>query len=160
MPTIPQTEPVLKSYFETGDKPTEDQFVEFVGTMFHNDQVTQGQAAAAEATADAALAAATTAALLKATFVAIGTNYTINAQKNVASVQFVATNSRLRINFTTPFADANYIISVTSNETTDTQLTISNQTTGYFELFFGSYLVGSVTHYRFPGLLFVVIHKV
>lgn len=51
MPTIPQTQTVLQSYFQTGDVPTQNQFLEFIGTMFYlyNATLSAANAAAADA---------------------------------------------------------------------------------------------------------------
>ncbi len=49
---IPQSEATLLSYFETGDKPTQAQFEEFIRTMFYLYNAMLAAAAAAQAAAE------------------------------------------------------------------------------------------------------------
>jgi hypothetical protein len=118
--TVPQTQTILESYFQTGDMPTQDQFQEFIDTMFYlYEQMTEAAAdaataaAAATATANAALALAP-AVLLQGTITISGgavTGFTLVSQLNVAG--FAAENSGggtgiIDVTFTTPFANADY----------------------------------------------------
>lgn len=113
--TIPQTETILKSYFETGDKPVQQEFEELIGTMFYYDALALNAADAASDLATEAIALAPVC-LLKYTV----SGGTINAQRNVASVALISSGGfdAWRITWTNPFADANYIVQITWTDAT------------------------------------------
>ncbi len=114
---IPQTETILRSYFENGDQPTEEEFWELIGTMFYYDSLALNAAQAAEDAAAEAISLAPVC-LLKWTT----TGSTINAQRNVASVAKISSGGfdAWRVTWTNPFADEHYIISITWTDSTDT----------------------------------------
>ena len=157
MPTVPQSENTLKSYFETGDKPTGDQFFELVGTMFHNDIVTQGIANAAEIDAAAAIAVAAQV-LLKATRSAeTPYTYAVNGQKGVASVT-VPTAYQVRITFATPFANANYVAILSKTDSNSPIVVhVINQTTTFIQYGFSSQTGAQVPAYNYPPQIFLVV---
>jgi|GEM_PF-5949554 hypothetical protein len=108
---IPQTQLTLQSYFQTGDVPTQAQYLELIGTMFYlynalntsvNNAVAQINAATAAIEAIAPQVLVRFTALVPAsTPPAI-----IGAATNVASITNVADKNRLT--FTVPFANTNY----------------------------------------------------
>ena len=108
--TIPQTETILKSYFETGDQPTQLEFEELIGTMFYYDAQALNAADAASDLATEAIGLAPVC-LLKYTV----TGATINAQRNVASVTKSSPSGfdMWRITWTNPFPDEHYIVNIT-----------------------------------------------
>jgi hypothetical protein len=110
---IPQDQTVLKSYFETGDTPTQAQFAELIDTMFALVQAAQNTANAAQATANS-LAASGALAKVFATVKADGPPV-LEDGFGVSSVTSQALSSgqrTVRINFTTPRADNHYTIAV------------------------------------------------
>ena len=112
---IPQTETILKSYFETGDKPKQLEFEELIGTMFYYDSLALEAAQDAQDAADEAIGLAPTC-LLK--YTVSGT--TINAQRNVASVTSISSGGfpAFRITWTNPFANEHYIVQITWSDGT------------------------------------------
>jgi hypothetical protein len=126
---IPETQATLKSFFETGDKPTQAQFAELIDTMFALYQLTQTAANAAVATANLALAAA------GVTLVSApgATTAPVADQKlNVASITYLGIPLgfyRFRITFTTPYVNLRHIPVVLNNLT---KLTPSNA--GYIDV--------------------------
>lgn len=113
--TIPQTETILKSYFETGDKPLQLEFEELIGTMFYYDALALN---AADAAADLATEAISLAPVCLLKYTVLGA--TINAQRNVASVAKISTGGfdAWRITWTNPFADEHYIVQITWSDST------------------------------------------
>lgn len=113
--TIPQTETILKSYFETGDQPTQLEFEELIGTMFYYDALALNAAQDAQDAADEAISLAPQC-LLK--YTVAGT--TINAQRNVASVASFTPDGfqAYRVTWTTPFVDEHYIVNLTWSDAT------------------------------------------
>jgi len=114
--TIPQTQQILESYFQTGSEPTAPQFQELIGTMFYlyqNALNQANQAAAAAAAAQAALALAQPRAYLIAYMISVGQNNMLNFNivkgVNIASVANpnFATNPTT-VTFTNPLPDTNY----------------------------------------------------
>ncbi len=115
---VPQSQATLKSYFETGDKPSQAQFAEVIDTMFwYINDLNARTAAAEQAAADAARAAATV--LLKASFAAGTKTWNISDQVRVASVVVVdpqAVQLVHRVTFSgNPFANANYKLLLSHN---------------------------------------------
>lgn len=124
---IPQTETILKSYFETGDQPKANEFREFIGTMFY--LFTQSIAAsdAANVNATDALNRAPKAFLKRVGGVNLGA-------LNIASfVQSGTGNANVTITWTTPFLNADYKVSITMIEQAATNMgvipVITSQTT-------------------------------
>lgn len=112
MPTIPQTQSVLLSYFQTGDEPSQDQFAEFIGTMFYLYQATLNQATAAAASAAAAVAAAQASGPLAYCRCILNTlqDFTITKNSNIASVAGVnVVGVPITFTFTTPLPDTKYV---------------------------------------------------
>jgi hypothetical protein len=114
--TIPQSEIILRSYFETGDQPTQDQFAELIGTMFY--LAAQAAAIASSAGSDAAAALARTPlAVCSAKYPGSGAGYTIEEGNNVSAVAFQnfgnPTTRHVRFSFTVPIVDADYVVSLT-----------------------------------------------
>lgn len=154
--TIPQTETVLKSYFQTGDKPTQEQFEELIGTMFHLFTLAQDAADAAAADAATALARAPLA-LLKATTNGVS-GYTIEpGEVNIASV--VASNvgqssETVRVTWDTPIDTDDYkvLISVFSSASPrQNNVTIVAQTTDYVDLRFAEDTPSSFGDWSIPS---------
>jgi hypothetical protein len=100
----------LKSYFEHGDVPSESQFkelIDYITELFNNAQTTANNAAAA--------AAAAQAAAPKALLKGVISPASITAHTNVASFALqssTATSRTMRLTFTAPLANANYIVAV------------------------------------------------
>jgi hypothetical protein len=121
--TVPQTEANLLSYFQTGDKPTQDQFEELIRTMFYLYNVVVTSAAAAEVSA--AAAQAKVAALPNCFFFVLITvnadnTYTIRDSSNVASVAVGTAGKLVQINFTAAAASTNYAVTGSLVLDTDT----------------------------------------
>jgi len=151
-PAVPQTETILKSYFETGDQPTQTQFEEFIGTMFYLYQLAQNTAVQASDNADDAVSHAPLA-MVTARYVS-GTAYTLDSQQNIASIQTRRVsdsvldnvgNLKLRFNFTTPIVDANYVLALTPMSATQAaqQINLISKTVDYFEIQIGPASSGS-----------------
>lgn len=135
---IPQSEVILRSHFETGDKPTQDQFAEFIGTMFYLAQRAQD-------TADAALAVAALAraraplVLVSATYPGSGADYNMDQRLNVDTVQAsgsVGGDRVIRVSFTEALPSTAYVVLVTlfSSNQNWTQVQIVNKTIDYVEI--------------------------
>lgn len=111
---IPQSQATLKSYFETGDMPSQAQFAELIDTMFYlYNEVVASSAAAASDAADALDAVNNYGPKVLAKFTSNGATVTLTAGSlNVASVTKVAGSGvgpfTYRITFTTAFASGAY----------------------------------------------------
>ena len=113
--TIPQTQTILKSYFQTGSEPTQDQFAEFIGTMFYLYQGTLNAANAAIATADATQAAQA-GAPGPVVIANIVNNAVVGTLTGVTSwLQQAGFGSNWILTFAAPFANTNYKVLVTGN---------------------------------------------
>lgn len=127
--TIPQTETILKSYFENGDQPQENEFRELIGTMFYLFTQAIAAADAANANATAALDRAPKAMLKRVAGVNYGT-------LNIDTVTNPSGNLR-RVTWTTPFLNADYKLSITPIEQPASNIglivVIAAQTTTYVE---------------------------
>lgn len=113
---IPQTETILKSYFETGDQPNQAQFAELIGTMFYLFQQAMDAAETAQDDAASALARQPQA-LVKATYPGSGSSYTVDAAAiNISSITVDTSGGsnapKVRVTWTTPFSDATYRVFV------------------------------------------------
>jgi len=129
---IPQDQTVLKSYFETGDTPTQAQFAELIDTLFSLFQTAQTTAAAAVTTANAAN---TGRAMVRANVSNI-TTHTINTlmSVNVASISYISTSggfANYRMSFTTAYANTNYLVPLLTN------VTVVTKSTGYLDFRIG-----------------------
>lgn len=114
--TIPQTQTVLLSYFQTGDEPTANQFAELIGTMFYLYQEmlnasaqTQTLATATQALVNGSLPRA----YLSAKIASVGAGnivvWTLNKSLNIASVSGANfTENATYVTFNNPFPDTNY----------------------------------------------------
>ncbi len=129
--TIPQDEVMLLSYFQTGDKPTQDQFGELIGTMFYQFQSLSDRMDALELLVADAIARAPQA-LASALWPGAGTIYTLEYQVNVAQIQVLSAPTRFRITFIDPMPDTDYVVlpvpfsstaNVDQNQILDRQLT-------------------------------------
>lgn len=106
---IPQSQTTLKSYFETGDVPTQAEFAELIDTMFALYQDAIDSADAAQAAADAAEAAALAGAAKAIVSATYNAGWTIIGNDlNVDSITIVG--GSVRVTFTEAFADANYVV--------------------------------------------------
>lgn len=103
---IPQDQAVLKSYFNTGDKPTEAQFAELIDTMFALYQDAKDTANGA-----VALIAAAAARYPRVYGYIKKVPPTLVNGYGIATVTTITLG--VRITFTTPFADTNYTILLT-----------------------------------------------
>jgi hypothetical protein len=100
--TIPQTQAVLLSYFQTGAEPTQDEFAEFIETMFY----LYNEAVNAAAAAQAAQAAAPGPVVILSVTIAGGVATLTGAQTNVASL--VPSGENFALTFTTAFGNTTY----------------------------------------------------
>src|SRR5271165_3076897 len=114
--TVPQTATILKSYFQTGNFPTAEQFAEFVDTMFYlyNDALNQAQTDATNAlnTALAGEPNVIAAFTLGLGFAGPGPAL-VGSTVGVASWNAINQSGiqvTLVVNFTKPFANLNYKI--------------------------------------------------
>jgi hypothetical protein len=110
MPTIPQTQTVLQSYFQTGDMPSQDQFDELIGTMFYLFNESVSNAAAAAASAAAAAASAALLPISASLTLTSGTVVSLAGANGIASaaVAVVSASYRVTLTFTGAFANTNY----------------------------------------------------
>ena len=136
------TQTALKSYFEHGDIPSGSQFTELIDTMFELFNNAQATSNAAVTTANAALAAANTVSAARhLPGVSSGTT---DWSANVASVTYhgaVGQQVRVRVNFTTAYADADYFViystavfSVAAKSLSYIELLVTPSATVYFEV--------------------------
>lgn len=136
--SVPQLQAVLESYFETGDKPGETQFREFIGTLFA--LYVDAKTTANEAAADAAEAQSHVPLAMVAAHYVSGTTYTIDSSDNVASVDIP--NSlpfTIKVNFTAPMPDADFIVSITSTALDQSNLIrITAKDPAYIQFIMGS----------------------
>ena len=105
---IPESAAVLKSYFQTGDKPTQAQFADWIDTMF---SIVQTATDAAEAAAAAAAAAQKLRVLLVMTSNASMTIYENIGIDSVTVTAGVGTQI-FRFNFTNAFPDTKYHVTI------------------------------------------------
>lgn len=128
--TVPQTESILLSYFETGDVPTEDQFAELIRTLFYLQAQT---AAAAQAIEDLVNTYALPVAagrvsyngVTESVLKQVGCAVTITADRTGPDQSL-----QLDVVFTEERVDANYIILTEAN--VSTLRSVSNvATTGF-----------------------------
>jgi hypothetical protein len=112
--TVPQTVDNLIAYFRNGDKPDEDQFEEFIRTMFflYNDMVNKAAAAqaAAEAAADLLADGRTPTAMMTVTGSNLAAPAFVGSHFGVASVAWDAPHLKMVITFDAAFANTNYKI--------------------------------------------------
>lgn len=133
---IPESAATLKSYFQTGDKPTQAQFADFIDTMYALFQEAIDTAEAAEA----AVTALTSSGFLAKAFA----NTTAAAPPVVAESAGIASitsislgggQRTIRITFTTAFADTNYTYVVTAlSAGTSTAVTQVTKNVAYLEI--------------------------
>lgn len=146
---IPQSQSILKSYFETGDFPTQAQFAEFIDTMFFLYQDAQANAANALAAANSALAQANK--MVPAVFVFIGVPtgtgtgspittiyYSANVIVPVTRINTATLYNGARINLTAALPNTNYrleALNCTEPPPSTTQFDVSLDDAQPFALF-------------------------
>jgi len=141
--SVPQLESILKSYFETGDRPSQTEFDEFIGTMFY--LYVDAKTTAIDAANDAADAVSHAPMAMVAAHYVSGTSYAIDAQSNITSVETRRVsdsvldnvgNRKLRFNFTTPLASVDYVVSFTpfSASQSWSQVQLIAKTVNYIEI--------------------------
>ncbi|HEV8523080.1 MAG TPA: hypothetical protein VGQ71_01165 [Terriglobales bacterium] len=158
---IPQTETILKSYFQTGDKPDQLEFEELIGTMFHQDQLAITTADdAADVAADAMALAPV--CLLKATAGGgVTPPWTLAAQRNVAAMASIGSGT-VRITWTTAFPNVNYVPVINASYTPSgsppdriESFVILSQLTNRIDV---QFWMGGNVHY--PDRIFLVAYQV
>ncbi len=106
--TVPQDLSTLLSYFQTGDKPTQDQFEELIRTMFYLYQETVDAAAAAQAVVTA-LTGSIPTMWARARYNQSPNTVTLDGAYNAtASVVTSAGLKQVRITFDDAAPDTNY----------------------------------------------------
>jgi hypothetical protein len=115
---IPETQTNLKSFFETGDLPTQAQFAELIDTMFYlyNDAKDSADAATAVAAAAVASAEAVSAPVIVQFTNDEFTNAIVGLATGVASVVNIGAYN-FRVTFTTPFLNTLYKVMVAQGMT-------------------------------------------
>lgn len=141
---IPQTQVNLRSYFETGDVPTQAQFAEFIDTMFYLYQQSQNTANAAVAAA-AAATSATGRVLAKWTNAAVPVTVMSSNTQSIVRTATAGGFYTFRVTFLTPFNSVNYLVlpTITTGVGGTANPTILTKTTNYIDV---QMVVGTYTH--------------
>lgn len=124
---IPESQATLKSFFETGDKPTQAQFAELIDTMFYLYQAAQTAANAAVVTANAAMAATGLAMFSAPAVGGLGAAVVPDQQQNISSITYIGAQV-YRVTFVTPFINLRYLVAMTTN------LVVSAKNAGYIDV--------------------------